>query len=72
MEKVSAKTAGYMELDGAKKDAGCERVNVEGGVSSELGCCNLFGPEKSAKQFRCGTCEYMLKQHHPLRGAFSK
>lgn len=72
MEKVSSKTAGYMELEGAKKDAGCERVNVDGGVSSKLGCCNLFGPKKGVQEFRCGSCEYILKQHHPLRAAFVK
>jgi hypothetical protein len=57
--RVPSQTAGYMELDGATKDADCERVEVTGGVSSKLGCCNLFGPEKSAKKFSCGTCEYV-------------
>lgn len=58
--KVDVKAAGYMELAGAVKDAGCRIVNVSGGVSSKLGCCNLFEPEsKSVTQFRCGTCEYV-------------
>lgn len=58
--KVSEQAAGYMELRGAVKDAGCALVNVEGGVSKALGCCNLFEPEsEDADEFRCGTCEYL-------------
>lgn len=58
--KVSAEAAGYMELRGAVKDGGCALVNVEGGVSKRLGCCNLFEPESEAvDEFRCGTCEYV-------------
>ena len=57
--KISAEQAGYMELDGAKKDRDCEVVRVSGGVSSQLGCCNLFDPEPGVKQFRCGTCEHV-------------
>ena len=49
-----------MELRGAVKDGGCALVNVEGGVSKALGCCNLFEPEsEDADEFRCGTCEYL-------------
>lgn len=48
-----------MELDGATKDAGCDIVDVPGGVSRNLGCCNLFDPEKDAKLFSCGTCEHI-------------
>jgi len=60
MGLVSSHQAGYMELDGATKDADCERVDVHGGVSKQLGCCNLFEHEDSRpKQFRCGTCEYV-------------
>lgn len=60
MEKVPAKVAGYMELPGATKDAGCRRVDVTGGVSQDLGCCNLFEFDKrKAKKFSCGTCEYL-------------
>lgn len=59
-KKVSEQQAGYMELPGAIKDASCEIVDVKGGVSSKLGCCNLFEHEKSAeKLFSCGTCEYV-------------
>lgn len=57
--RVSAETAGYMELDGARKDADCSTVEVPGGVSSKLGCCNLFDPGKGVQMFRCGTCERM-------------
>lgn len=58
--RLSASQAGYMELAGATKDADCRKVNVKGGVSKQLGCCNEFQPEsRSVKQFRCGTCEYL-------------
>lgn len=57
--RVSADAAGYMELDGARKDADCNTVDVPGGVSSKLGCCNLFDPQQGAQMFRCGTCERM-------------
>src|SRR2546428_5547972 len=71
-EKVSAEAAGYMELVGAKKDGSCKVVQVEGGVSKDLGCSNLFSPIKGAKIFSCGTCEYFVpsgdsgKQGHSL------
>jgi hypothetical protein len=59
VNRVSAEEADYMELSGAEKDADCEKVEVDGGVSSALGCCNLFEPaEASTKKFSCGTCEY--------------
>lgn len=58
-KRVDAKTAGYMELSGAQKDADCNKVNVKSGVSSQLGCCNLFQPQGGdTKKFSCGTCEY--------------
>jgi hypothetical protein len=57
--KVDEHAAGYMELEGAEKDASCDIVDVQGGVSCELGCCNLFDPEDEAKEFRCGTCEHV-------------
>ena len=60
-QRISQKQAGYMELDGARKDAECRIVNVPDGVSKQLGCCNLFDPEsKAVKQFRCGNCEYRI------------
>lgn len=57
--RASAKEAGYMELDGAKKDGDCAIVEVEGGVSRDLGCCNLVKPTVGAKKFTCGLCEYV-------------
>lgn len=61
MAKVSAKSVDYTELPGAEKDADCSHVEVKGGVSSDLGCCNDFDYERGKpKQFRCGTCEYLL------------
>jgi hypothetical protein len=63
-QRISAKAAGYMELAGAVKDAQCRIVHVEGGVSKQRGCCNLFDPESDAvKQFRCGNCEYLVQIH---------
>jgi hypothetical protein len=60
MGKVSAKSVDYMELKGAEKDADCSHVEVQGGVSSDLGCCNDFDPNKGARQFKCATCEYLI------------
>lgn len=63
MAKVEEDAAGYMELRGAVKDAGCALVNVKGGVSRKLGCCNLFEPASEAvDQFRCGKCEYVREK----------
>ena len=62
-DRISAKSAGYMELAGAVKDADCRKVEVKGGVSSALGCCNKFEPESDeVKQFRCGMCEYLTSK----------
>lgn len=59
--RFTTKAAGYMELRGAQKDSDCKKVAVDGGVSSKLGCCNYYEPEKrSAQEFRCGMCEYMI------------
>ena len=61
-EKLTAREAGYMELDGAEKDAGCLKVFVPGGVSGDLGCCNLFEPkDEQVTRFRCGDCEYLTE-----------
>ncbi len=58
-EKVSAEAAGYMELAGAKKDGDCKIVDVGGGISKELGCCNLFKPRNTkTNKFSCGTCHF--------------
>jgi len=59
-KRMSEEKAGYMELDGAEKDADCAKVDVAGGVSSDLGCCNEFDPEKGAQKFSCGSCEYRI------------
>jgi len=57
--RLSAAQAGYMELQGAKKDADCRKVDVKGGISMDLGCCNEFQPESKATCcFKCGDCEY--------------
>ncbi len=58
--RMPAGQAGYMEITGAVKDGDCRIVNVPGGVSKELGCCNEFEPESlKTKRFRCGDCEYL-------------
>jgi hypothetical protein len=57
-KRVSARAAGYMELDGAVKDGDCNAVDVNGGVSGELGCCNLFNPKPGAREFECETCKH--------------
>lgn len=57
--KMSADAAGYMELDGAQKDGDCTKVEVEGGVSKELGCCNEFDPQPQTQKFSCGTCTFV-------------
>jgi hypothetical protein len=56
--KLDADFAGYMELEGAKKDGDCKIVHVEGGISKELGCCNLYHRKDGAKLFNCGNCKY--------------
>jgi hypothetical protein len=48
-----------MELAGAQKDGDCSKVDVEGGVSLDLGCCNEFEPQDDSTQaFSCGNCKY--------------
>ena len=57
--RMTAEQAGYMELEGAKKDGDCHKVNVSGGVSLELGCCNEFEPKApTVKRFQCEGCKY--------------
>lgn len=68
LHRVPSQTAGYMELPGATKDADCKRVEVHGGVSSDLGCCNLFEWMKDrSKKFSCGTCEYLRRRSFGTR-----
>lgn len=58
--RLSAKEVDYMELEGAVKDADCHKVKVDGGVSTKLGCCNVFKHrEGEPLQFRCGTCQFL-------------
>lgn len=60
--RLTAKAAGYMELQGAQKDGDCHKVKVAGGVSEELGCCDKFEPEaQDVRRFRCGDCEYLKR-----------
>lgn len=54
--RASAEEAGYLELEGAQKDADCQIVNVPGGISTEGGCCNLWDTVPKADAFKCGTC----------------
>lgn len=62
--KLSAADAGYMEFPGAIKDADCKHVDVAGGVSSELGCCNEFAWDGTEKEFECGTCTFLIGEHN--------
>lgn len=57
--KISSDQAGYMELDGAQKDGDCSKVQVDGGVSKDKGCCNIFDPGDGAQSFGCANCEYL-------------
>jgi len=60
VSKIPSARAGYMELKGAKKDAQCSKVEVAGGVSQCLGCCDHFRPENDkVDAFKCGSCEYV-------------
>ena len=66
MSKIPSAQAGYMELTQARKDGDCSKVEVAGGVSKELGCCNHFHPEsKTTKRFDCGNCEYVKPMAPP-------
>ena len=65
-KRISEREAGYLELRGAQKDAQCEIVDVPGGVSKDLGCCNLFKVENQDTQiFSCGTCFYLERDERP-------
>lgn len=60
--KISALSAGYMELPGAVKDTDCHIVEVKDGVASRKGCCNLYRPKAKADEFRCGECIYVASE----------
>lgn len=58
--RITAVQAGYLELPDAVKDADCEVVEVDGGVSSERGCCNSYAWRSgNPKGFSCGECKYV-------------
>lgn len=57
--RLGAKEARYEELEGAVKDADCERVKVTGGISLARGCCCEWKRERqNVSAFRCGTCRF--------------
>lgn len=58
-ERISAESAGYMELGGAQKDGDCKVVEVPGGLSKNLGCCNIYKDPGGSQVFSCGTCYYV-------------
>ena len=65
-KRISEQAAGYVELKGARKDGDCEIVEARGGVSKDLGCCNLFKEENRDTQiFSCGTCFYLERDVRP-------
>lgn len=59
---MTPSAAGYMELEGATKAGDCDKVEVEGGVSKLLGCCNEYKPQSGAAQFRCGLCTHVREK----------
>lgn len=61
--RMSSAKADYTELTGAKKDGGCAKVEVAGGVSKQRGCCNAFSAQSNkTTEFRCGTCSYLTEK----------
>jgi hypothetical protein len=55
-----------MELSGAQKDGECSKVDVQGGVALDLGCCNYFEPQdESVDRFCCGECKYGSSSERP-------
>lgn len=68
--RITAAQAGYLELPGAVKDADCEVVEVDGGVSSERGCCNSYAwRSRNPKGFSCGECRYLEDAGEQADGA---
>jgi|SRR5215472_5439209 len=68
-QRISAQEAGYLELPGAVKDSDCQVVSVDGGVSSERGCCNSFGwKSPDVEYFRCGECKYLSDSDREEQG----
>jgi hypothetical protein len=67
--KMSGEQAGYIELDGAQKDADCMVVMVDGGVSSDMGICRQkFDPQDGATAFNCGSCNYVEPGQQQMPG----
>lgn len=69
--RIMATAAGYMELDGARKDGDCQVVEAPGGISRDKGCCNNFWPP-TAKAFKCGACDYVAGAGEYSENAESK
>lgn len=67
--KVPELAAGYMELEGARKDGECGLVAVPSGVSGARGCCNLFEPKADAQAFECASCEHFEGGAQPAAAA---
>jgi hypothetical protein len=67
-KRIGEQAAGYLELDGARKDGDCSTVEVSGGISRDGGCCNNWTPESDAKNFSCGTCEFVTGPGQNLDG----
>lgn len=68
-DRIPAREAEYMELQGAVKDNDCHKVKVRGGVSSELGCCDYFQPkDSSVQEFECGECRYLANLESEATG----
>lgn len=68
--KIPEAQAGYMELVGAQKDGACSKVDVQGGVSLNRGCCNEFQPQdEQTDTFSCGNCEYGSESQAPNEAA---
>jgi hypothetical protein len=59
--RTDGESAGYVELPGAKKDADCTSVNVQGGISSAGGRCEQFQAAPDAQGFSCGSCTMIQK-----------
>ena len=60
--RMPPEMAGYMELEGATKDGGCDKVRVPDGISKRLGCCNEFNPQPKTDEFRCGECTHVREK----------
>lgn len=64
--RISAKGAHYMELQGATKSADCSVVRVPQGVSTDKGLCYRFSAKSGAACFCCGDCTH-VKQSREVK-----